>query len=118
MAFSGSAQAAGDCDLGYACGYENASYGGASYGTARTTTPWTSLINRASSASANGASCENANYYDTYSSLTGNISGFAFTLNSRSLMAANYRDPNLSNGAGGSGSNWNDRIEATTFTGC
>ncbi len=115
---------AGDglCDSGFACGYDSTSYNGAMFGTAQNLSDWKNqgFGNRADSVSANGAQCRYTVYYRTWHWWDSRPIGKAFTLYSRQLEGRNYRDPNLSNGAGydSDGSDVRNDIEATEFTGC
>ena len=115
---------AGDglCDSGFACGYDSTSYDGAVFGTAKNLSDWGTqgFANRAESVSVNGAECKYTVFYRTWHWWDSRPIGKAFTLYSRQLMKKNYRDPNLSNGAGydSDGSSVNNDVEATEFTGC
>ncbi|MBI9115721.1 peptidase inhibitor family I36 protein [Sanguibacter suaedae] len=111
--------ATGDCASGYACVWEHPQFGGRYFGTAKSKAALTSLINVASSAAANGASCRYTRFYDDRT-LNNEPSGSYFTLYSKQLMGSNYRDPDLRNGAGldGAGRNFDDTIEGVWFTGC
>lgn len=110
---------------GYACGYDlnqGWSAGGDYYCTQKNMSNWwgTGMNNRSSSAAANGASCKYTRYYKSWDFTTDSVYGSYFTLYSEQLMGSNYRDPDLSNGAGfdGAGQNFNNTIEGTWFTGC
>ncbi len=119
---AGVAQASdGLCASGYACGYDGYSYGDPYYGTSYTERNWNlaSFGNVAGSVSANGASCKYTRYYKSWNYITNHVYGDYFTMYSRQLMGYNYRDPNLTNGAGYDGTgNWDNTIEGTLFTGC
>lgn len=70
----------------------------------------------ASSAAANGGTCDATRFYDNGAASTGSY----FVLNSRTLAGVNYRDPKLSNGAGTgpySAQNWDNRVSRIVFTG-
>jgi len=92
------------------------------FGTAQNLSNWKnqSFANRADSVSVNGAQCKYTVFYRTWHIWDSRPIGKAFTLYSRQLMGMNYRDPNLSNGAGfdSNGSDVRNDIEATEFTGC
>lgn len=110
------AQAAGDCKSGYACIWEHDSYSGRSYGGSVAGPVASTINNMASSASANGARCTTARYYDSGSTNSGSY----FDLYSRQLMGYNYRDPNLTNGAGYgpyATQNWDNRVSRIIFLG-
>lgn len=113
---------AGKCDLSYSCLWLDRSYDGKSYGTARTKTQVTAaaLRKEASSAGANGQTCAGTRFYEGWNLINGNPKGKYFTLFSETLLKKNYRDPNLSNGAGtdGVGINWEDRVDAIQHIDC
>lgn len=124
MLFAGgvAAQAVpGKCDLGYSCLWMERTYEGTSYGTERSKTKvadW--LYKLGNSAGANGRACDHTRYYESWSYTTGNPSGKYFTLYSEHRIGSNYRDPNLSNGAGfdGTGINWANRVGAVAHMKC
>ncbi|MGV9182753.1 peptidase inhibitor family I36 protein [Arcanobacterium canis] len=109
----------GECKLGYACLWENRSFDGRSYGKNRDGAVTPSMNNRASSAAANGNVCYATRFYDYANPVGG---GF-FILWSETKKGKNYKDPNLSNGAGWDvygnlvKDNWEDRISYIMFTG-
>lgn len=115
---------AGDglCASGYACGYDSISYDGAAMGTQKGSSNWANngFSDRADSASTNGAACKYTDFYDTWGLLDSVPSGMLFTLYSRQKVGSNYRDPNLSNGAGfnSAGTDIRNRIGASVFWGC
>lgn len=114
---------AGDglCSTGYVCGYDHPSYDGALFGTQKVTSNWNyqGFGDRASSVSANGATCKYSTFHKDWNILWNAPSGDSFQLYSRTLLKTNYRDPDLRNGAGNRpGVDFDDKISGTTFTGC
>ncbi|QFU97940.1 hypothetical protein KDY119_01446 [Luteimicrobium xylanilyticum] len=112
------AQAAADCNVGYTCLWMEDNSSGTYIGKSADydSLVGTKLNDTASSAEANGGSCSSTYYYDTSTR-----SGAYFYLNSKSLVTANYQDPNLTNGAGkgtNAGENWDNRISSYKFSGC
>jgi hypothetical protein len=105
---------------GYMCGYDGQTYAGSNYCLANDTVHWTAFANKASSAAANGANCEYSRYWSGWNIITGEPEHDYFTLYSEQMTHRNYRDPNLSNGAGfdGAGTNFNNTIEASQFLMC
>lgn len=73
--------------------------------------------NEASSAAAHGSSCAQSTFYTCHKALYP-YSGNRFTLNSKHFYSSNYRDPNLSNGAGGVYKDFENDIDASRFWGC
>lgn len=115
--------AAGDglCNLGYNCIYQDLSYQGGVLGSKKASKSLRGNVtwnDKATSVSANGASCRYSNFYENAQGRAGAPSGDAFQIYSRSLMGYNYRDPDLRNGAGNRTGNWDDRISGFTFSGC
>lgn len=115
---------AGDglCASGYACGYDSVDYNGDYYGTAKDSFDWAlvGFSDRADSASVNGRVCKYTDFYDTWHSWDSAPIGKLFTLYSRQIMKSNYRDRDLSKGAGynSSGTDIRNRVGATVFWGC
>lgn len=119
----GASAAAGDglCDSGYNCIYKDLSYQGGVLGSKKISKSlWGNFAwnDKATSVSANGASCRLSNFYENARASDGAPSGDSFQIYSRSLMGSNFRDPDLRNGAGNRTDNWNDRISGFTFSGC
>ena len=115
----------GYCALGSACAWKDASYEGGLHRTEiNISLYWDVWFNDVTtSVAANGRSCNYTRFYaDTYLTVRGNDAGSGnwFTLYSKTRMGQNYQDPNLTNGAGfdGTGTDWNDKVSAITFTGC
>lgn len=118
-----SAQAGdGSCRSGFACGYEHLNFDGAYYGTQKGVSNWSegAFVDRATSASANGASCYFTRYYRNFGFWDSLPSGGYFTLYSRQKFGENYSDGDLRDGAGrdSGGANFNDDIAGTRFIGC
>lgn len=73
-----------------------------------------SINNQGKSAAANGATCKKTRFYD----YTWGNSGSFFILHSESIVGTNYRDPDLSNGAGVGDyahENWENRVSRITY---
>jgi len=105
----------GACTLGYACLWQNNDYNGTDYGKLYNGSVVSTMDNKASSAASNGKTCSKTRFYDS-----SNGTGKYFELSSQYLVGSNYRDPNLSNGAGVgpySGENWSDRVSYIAFSG-
>jgi hypothetical protein len=99
------------------CFWTDASYSGTARGSSYTKYSaagyW--FNDTASSASANGGSCAETNFYKD-----DGWQGDYFTLYSQTLRGQNYKDPWLGNGVGynGVGVNWNDKVTSIMFTHC
>jgi hypothetical protein len=112
------AATAGDCIKGHTCLWMEDSYEGTYIGKSASAASLvgTALNDTASSAEANGGSCSTTYYYDTATE-----SGQYFYLNSKTIVSANYEDPNLTNGAGkgtNASENWDNRISSYKFSNC
>lgn len=111
------AQADSGCASGWACVWNRYSYTGAwaandRDGALRITSDKAGVAKtKSASAWANGKNCYQTYFYDS--------AGQYFILDSEQVRGYNYRDPNLSNGAGTgryAGQNWNDRVRRVVFT--
>ncbi|QFU99828.1 hypothetical protein KDY119_03364 [Luteimicrobium xylanilyticum] len=120
VGLSASAAGAATAPSGYMCGYEDQTYAGHDYCVSLDTVHWAAFPNTASSAAANGKNCSWSRYWSGWGRLTQAPAGDHFTLYSEVKVGENYRDPNLSNGAGfdGAGINFNDTIESSEFLKC
>lgn len=110
-----------NCSAGYSCLWSGTSYDGSVYGTARNATEVADWLREdGESASANGASCKSTRFYDKWSWVSGAPAGSYFTLDSKTLVGSNYRDPNLANGVGydGAGINWANKVGAVKHVAC
>ncbi|AWE43217.1 hypothetical protein DDD63_11210 [Actinobaculum sp. 313] len=112
------AQAAPGCASGWACVWQSYSYTG-QWAAAKSDGPLSVTSDKngvaktkSASAWANGRLCKHSYFQDG--------KGKSFRLDSEQLVRTNYRDPNLSNGAGKgtyAGENWNDRVRSVVFSG-
>lgn len=121
LAWSAPAQAGTEnCSTGWSCVWEHKVYEGkvGAVTLNKNVVPYVS--NMGSSAAANGQTCRSTRFYETWSVWNQNVSGSYFTLDSKVLVGSNYRDPNLSNGAGydGVGQNWEDRVSGIWHVKC
>jgi hypothetical protein len=113
------------CNSGMMCLWKDRSYSGTIIGRSGTvgSLGGTALDNAASSAATNGKSCRKTWWAGGYTNPTWDAYGFA--LWSEQLTGSNYRDPNLSNGAGfyedaprGYNQNMEDYISSWQFIDC
>ncbi len=117
------AQAAPSCASGWACVWQSYSYTGQwaandRDGALRITSDKAGVAKtKSNSAWANGKVCSSTYFRDRQPK---DKNGNYFTLNSQQVVNSNYRDPNLSNGAGtgkDSGQNWQNRVRYVVFDG-
>ncbi|GIG19695.1 hypothetical protein Cch01nite_04190 [Cellulomonas chitinilytica] len=112
----------GLCDSGYMCLYTDAGYGGTLRGFSNSKLSFAGgawLNDKTSSASANGGSCHRSYYINRDDWV---LNDGYFYLNSRQLDNMNYRDPDLTNGAGvgswAAPANANDQVSSAQFSDC
>jgi len=118
---SSASAAPGVCSSGYSCVWYYSHYNtlvgsGAESAVSLNSGNFPAAIaNKSNSAWANGGSCNYTEFWTQYLQ-----AGSKFTLYSQTRLGSNYRDPQLSNGAGfdGAGINFANDIASYRFTGC
>ena len=107
-----------NCQLGAACLWSDYDFNGfKAWNEDPESQVHPSIDNKSKSAAANGASCSATYFYDFYRGRTGSY----FILNSKTRIGTNFRDPDLSNGAGIGKyryQNWENRVSNITFSDC